>query len=323
MTNSATSTSHNPSMSTTYIDTTSETLKKLPSETINSSIPKHITMTTDFINQSTGFYNTKTLLKYFNQLSKPTVSISTIDKEHTIDEGMAATMQSRKRNNTPLPPPKQYSHTWHMDIGFGPTTAIGGIRYTLMLVDKATRTKRMYGLKNLTTSLHQAIHQFLAEAGVKPTMIRTDFDSKLMAGTVHQILTEKGIRIESAPPKRQHQNGLVERNWRSAVTMARNWLKSSMLPAKYWWFAIKRAIEISNIMPTKYGNTISTPYENLYGDKVDYRQLFPMFSTSYIKRETDVGSNHKNKFQSESIKVICVGTCPKSDSLLFYHPASK
>ena len=35
------------------------------------------------------------------------------------------------------------------------------------------------------------------------------------------------------------------------------------------------------------------------------------------------GGTHHNKFESQSLKTICVGKCPKSDSLLFYHPPSK
>ena len=52
------------------------------------------------------------------------------------------------------------------------------------------------------------------------------------------------------------------------------------------------------------------------------RQLFPMFSVAYIKQVTDKGK-HKNKWKRQSLKVICVGTDPQSDGLLFYHPGTK
>ena len=301
----------------------SHNIHKLPIEKVNHSIPKHISMNRDFISQATGFYNTNTLIKHFNSLSQPTVSLSAIDKNPVLDEGEAATINARKRNTKPSQPPSQYSQIWHMDIGYGPTTSVGGFRYTLLLVDKATRYKKMYPLTNLKSSVLQAMKKFINEVGVKPTLLRTDFDHKLLGGDVAEYLLNEKIRVEGAPPKRQHQNGLVERNWRSIVTMARNWLRSAMLPAKYWWFALKRAVEISNIMPTKYGANISTPHEILFGEKVDYRLLFPMFSTAYIKTETSHDGTHKNSFETQSIKTICVGTCPKSDALLFYHPATK
>ena len=100
---------------------------------------------------------------------------------------------------------------WHANIGFGPCTAIGGIKYTLMLVDKSTRFKFVYGLKNLTSSLLKAFQQFLTDCGTTPTTIRTDFDNKLISGKVKSLLTEKQIKVEASPPYRQHQNGLVER----------------------------------------------------------------------------------------------------------------
>ena len=105
--------------------------------------------------------------------------------------------------------------------------------------------------------------------------------------------------------------------------MARNWLTSNLLPSPYWYFAIKRACEVGNILPTLHiKNIITTPHELVFGSKADYRSLFPMFSLSYIKvpkrRQED-----SNKWSSQTVKAIVVGRCPKSDGLLFYIPTSK
>ena len=124
----------------------------------------------------------------------------------------------------------------------------------------------------------------IRDTGVKPTKIRTDFDKKLMAGSVEKMLIEEKIKLESAPPYRQHQNGLVKRNWQSLVNMSRNWLTSNLLPSKYWYFALRRACEVSNLLPTKHlQNKITTPYKLVFNQKVDYRELFPMFSLACIK----------------------------------------
>jgi hypothetical protein len=84
---------------------------------------------------------------------------------------------------------------------------------------------------------------------VIPTLIRTDFDDKLLGGKVGELLLDYKIQVEGAPPYRQHQNGLVERHWQTMVNMAQNWLTSSMLPSNYWHFAIKRACKVTNILP--------------------------------------------------------------------------
>eukprot|EP00957_Ditylum_brightwellii_P125000 9528889-Ditylum_brightwellii.AAC.1 len=65
--------------------------------------------------------------------------------------------------------------------------------------------------------------------------------------------------------------------------MARNWLTAAMLPAQYWWFAIKQACEVKDMLPTSHiKGKITTPYELVYGKKVDYCNLPPLFCTSYI-----------------------------------------
>lgn len=152
--------------------------------------------------------------------------------------------------------------------------------------------------------------------------MRTDFDHKLIGGDVEQYLTDNKVRLESSPPYRQHQNGLVEHHWQTIVAMACNWLKSAMLPAKYWYFAIKRASEVTNILPVKRGNKIITPHKEVYGRNVDYRVLFPMFSVAYIRQHHEDGKNIKS-WVSKTLKCIVVGTCNKSDGLIFYHPPSK
>ena len=289
---------------------------------VNHSLPKTASYTKDFVAQATGFYNNDNIIKYLPLTGCDNITITKSQAPPLSDEGFTATMRSRRRNTKPTTTKYNYSDVWHMDIGFGPTTAIGGIRYSLLLVDKATKYRRMYPLKNLTTSITRALKSFLTDVGTTPKLIRTDFDKKLIGSTAREYLESKHIKIQSAPPKRQHQNGLVERAWQSAVIMSRNWMKSALLPSKYWYFALKRAIEISNISPTKIDNKVTTPFEAVHQQKVDYRQLFPMFATSYIKQETDSGK-HKNKWKSQSLKVICVGSCPDSDGLLFYHPHSK
>ena len=145
-----------------------------------------------------------------------------------------------------------------------------------------------------------------------------------MGGSTKKLLRDNKIRIEAAPPKRQHQNGLVERKWQSILTIARNWLTQELLPTKYWFFALKRATEIMNILPTKHeGGIVSTPFEYVHNKKVDYRQLFPMFKKAYVKIETGESGGHRNSYKTQTIKTICVESCPISDGLLFYHPKTK
>jgi deoxyuridine 5'-triphosphate nucleotidohydrolase len=294
----------------------------IPVDTVNNALPKRVTLSREALHRAIGFQNPTLLTKNIHRLGTKSVQIQNIQQAEAIDPGETASMHSARCNTKPLPSPDHYSDIWHMDIGYGPNASIGGIKYTLLLIDKFSRYKFLYGLKNLTTSLHAAINQFLLDCAVKPRIIRTDFDHKLMGGEVASILKSKHIRVESAPPYRQHQNGMVERHWQTLVNMARNWLSSSMLPVEYWYFAIKRACEVSNMLPIKKNGKLTTPYELVYNKKVDYRALFPLFSIAYIRQHREEGQD-KNKWTSKSLKCVLVGKCNKSDSLLFYHPPSK
>ena len=79
-----------------------------------------------------------------------------------------------------------------------------------------------------------------------------------------------------------------------------------------------------NILPTKHERGIvSTPFKYVHKKKVDYRQLFPIFKKAYVKIETDENGGNRNSYKTQTIKTICVGSCPDSDGLLFYHPKTK
>ena len=174
----------------------------LPENSVNHSLPKTATFSQDYLAQSTGFYNNNNFIKYVPTVRDNNVNIKQHDGPPLSDEGYSATLRSRRRNTSPSKTSYAYSDVWHMDIGYGPTTAIGGIRYSLMLIDKATKLRRMYPLKNMTTSIPRAIKKFLNDVGTKPRIIRTDFDSKFLGAETRDILDTNQIRVEAAPPQK-------------------------------------------------------------------------------------------------------------------------
>jgi hypothetical protein len=196
----------------------------LPVDRANSALPKVTTLSQDDLSQSIGFLQTGPLLKHIHQLGTKSIHVQSLSPNPTLDPGSMASIRPAKKTKQSLDKPTNYGDIWHIDIGFGPCTGIGGIKYTLLFVDRSTRFKFVYGLKNLTSSLRSAISQFLIDCGPTPKLIRTDFDQKLIGGKMKEILTAQKIKIEAAPPYRQHQNGLVEQHWQTTVSMARNWL---------------------------------------------------------------------------------------------------
>jgi hypothetical protein len=315
--------SHPPTADANQPDTSlTSQPQPLPVDRANSALPKVVTMSQDDLFRSIGFLHTGPLLKHISKLGNKSVQIQSLSPNPTLDPGSTASIRSWQKTKQSLEKPQHYGDVWHVDIGFGPCTAICGIKYTLLFVNKSTRFKFVYGLKNLTSSLHSTVNQFLIDCGMQPKTIRTDFDQKLIGGKTKEILTAKNIKIEASPPYRQHQNGLVERHWQTTVSMACNWLRSSLLPSKFWYLAVKRACEVTNMLPINRFNVITSPFEAVYKKKVDYRNLFLMFSVAYIRQMREDGTS-KLKWINRSLKCIVVGQCPKSDGLLFYHPPSK
>ena len=75
-------------------------------------------------------------------------------------------------------------------------------------------------------------------------------------------------------------------------------------------------------MQTKHlKNVITTTHELVFGWKVSYTSLFPMFCVAYVKI-----SKHRqedNTKWTSTLKTIMVSRCPKLDGLLSYIPQLK
>ena len=289
-----------------------------------SSWPSHTSFSIDQLRKSFGFRNIDTILPHIQKTSLPNYSISTKDREKILDLGETATISTSKSNKDSIPLPHSFGDVIHIDILYGTVTAHEGVRYSLFIVDRATRHRFILPMSNLKTDLLTTMNKLRKLFGSTPRRILTDFDHKLMGQSVLDNFTDDDgfCIIESAPPDKQNQNGLSESNWKSILYMARAWLTSNLLPSQYWWWAMKRATEISNYLPIKIDNKYTTPYELVYNNKPDLRFLIPQFSIAYISRYRDGNIERKNT-HSQSIRAILVGRDPVSAAYLFYHPGTQ
>ena len=69
-----------------------------------------------------------------------------------------------------------------------------------------------------------ALEAFQESAGGTPKRFHIDFDKKLIGGRALKWIQEQKSKIIAAPAGRQSSNGLVERTWRTIVTMARAYI---------------------------------------------------------------------------------------------------
>ena len=221
----------------------------------------------------------------------------------------------------------------HFDIVYGSGTANDGYRCNLWFVDRRSKHIEKYLLKSLASDeLLKYLRLFQRDMGGRfPDKMIGERNFKLIGGQVSAAL--EGINedreekhqsvVTGDPAGRKNQNDLPEIKWRQVMLMVHNWLTSNYLPWKFWYFALKMAAQVSNYMPIILENgQWNTLHEQKYGTKLDWRNLVPMLSIGYIRRNWD-GNKQRVTSNSKSITGICVGNNPKSDGLLFYLPTTQ
>jgi hypothetical protein len=177
-------------------------------------------------------------------------------KEPPLTIGDMSTMK-RGACGGPVTRPPRALHTVGIDIGYGDGKSPGGYQYCLFLVDLATRYTWTYGLSDLLgDTIIDAFWRFFVDAGGFPKRLRCDFDRRFLAGSAGRLLRSHGVRIGASPPHRQSQSGAVERNWNTAVEMARAFLAEAGLPRRYWFWAVREATIRMNMLPVKSGPSL-------------------------------------------------------------------
>ena len=111
--------------------------------------------------------------------------------------GDFVTQKRRRRRKGKVSAPCQAGHTFGFDIGFGPgCVSPGGHRYCLLFIDKTTKEKWIYGLRDLTSdTLLDAFWQLYNDAGGFPERFECDSDPKFVGGKVRTLLKRRGIKL--------------------------------------------------------------------------------------------------------------------------------
>ena len=109
-----------------------------PVDRVNSSQSQVTSMSHADLLRSIGFLKSDNLQKHISTLGCKNFSIQRLPRNSKLDDREVSTMPSNKRNKTTLPIYPHSSTVWNIDIGFGPCTAIGGIKYMLSAVNKKT-----------------------------------------------------------------------------------------------------------------------------------------------------------------------------------------
>ena len=218
---------------------------------------------------------------------------------------------------------RKYLDKVHLDIVFGDCMSLGGYTHALLLVDSATRYSWIYGLASLTSaSIIDALQQFHAHATRLPTVFHTDFDTKLIGGETLRWILSHQSNIIASPAYRHSSNGLVERTWRTLITMARAYITEKQVSRKFWFFAIAHASSMLNQVPGRLGRKLTSPFELVHGSKPDSKTWFELFSVGYFNHSSD-GATSRSKCDAHTLDGIAVGRDDKSNSVVFYNPITR
>ena len=89
--------------------------------------------------------------------------------------------------------------------------SVGGFKYALIFVDRATHFNWCFGLKSLHhKDIIAAFLAFHSKAGILARQFQCDCDEKLFGSHVRSFLHLDRSSIASSPAGRQSANGLVK-----------------------------------------------------------------------------------------------------------------
>jgi hypothetical protein len=182
-----------------------------------------------------------------------------------------------------------YLDVVHVDVAFGDCVSTGGIRYSLVFVDRATRYNWVFGLKDLSSlSILSAFRLFRADAGSYARCFRSDCDTKHFGTKIWEHLIDNASNIVAVAAGRQSSNGFVESHWKVMVHMARAYLTEKQMPRSFWFYAIVYSARMMNAIPGKFGGKLASPFLLVHGLGHDERNWFPLFSVCYFHHGTAI-----------------------------------
>uniref|UniRef100_A0A1A8B2B7 Retrovirus-related Pol poly from transposon TNT 1-94 n=1 Tax=Nothobranchius furzeri TaxID=105023 RepID=A0A1A8B2B7_NOTFU len=205
----------------------------------------------------------------------------------------------------------------HTDLA-GPISPASkdGHKYALSFVDDYSSAIFVYFLRNKSDTV-QATEKFLADTASYGDVkcIRSDNGTEFMCRRYQDLLSKHKIRHETSAPYSPHQNGTVERNWRTLFDMGRCMLIESGLPKYLWTYAIQTAAVIRNRCFSR--RTEQTPYFLLTGCKPNISTMQKFGCACFAYRQ------NKTKLDSRCTKGIFIGYDKYSPAYLIYFPLNK
>jgi len=156
--------------------------------------------------------------------------------------------------------------------GPAPTPFLHGHRYFLSVIDDFSRFSWIYLMHNkseTTTHLTNFINFVENQFETKVKVIRSDNGHEFK---MNEFFSSKGIIHQTNYVETPEQNGIAERKHQHLLNVTRALLFQSKISTHFWSYALTHAAFLINITPTPFLQN-STPYEKLYDDSYNFKNL--------------------------------------------------
>ena len=95
--------------------------------------------------------------------------------------------------------------------------------------------------------------------------IQSDRGGEYLLGDFKDYLTQNEIVSQLTSPGTPQQNGVVERRNKTLLEMVRSMKSYSTLPISFWGYALKTAMHILNLVPSKSVPNTPKKYLHIWG----------------------------------------------------------
>ena len=101
--------------------------------------------------------------------------------------------------------------------------------------------------------------------------------------------------------------------------MSHAYLTKKQMPRTFWFYAVKHAVRMMNMIPGRYNNKLASPFMLVHGVRPDPITWLPIFSICYFHHEKDSDAS-RSKTQAHTLDGIILGRSPTSNAIPVYNP---
>jgi hypothetical protein len=104
--------------------------------------------------------------------------------------------------------------------------------------------------------------------------------------------------------------------------MSQTYLTEKQMPCTFWYFAIKHAARMMNMIQGKYQGKVASPFMLVHGVHLDPRTWLSIFLLCYLHHKKDSNALH-SKSQAHTLDGIVIRQSSTSNAILVYNPQNQ